>query len=203
MAHLIDDTIDQWKEKKRGNAPPFRYDFSKLDENIQFLLSYDEVSGHKIRCSGLFFDGLIGSSVVGRTIASLFNSEDQAKVNESVNRVFTGPAIVKLEIQTIDEPIELVLLPIRAEHGPVEYAFGAINLESMPEFATPKINLSRSDVNELRDAPTTFAVGFAEEKASFSHKPAPSFKVIDGDQMAKGSIKKSVLKIIQNFKREP
>ncbi len=203
MAHPIDDTIEQWKEKQRSDAPPFRYDFNNLDENVQFLLSYDAVSGHKIRCSGLFFDGLIGSSVVGRTVASLFNSKDQKHVHETVNRVFTGPAIVKLEIQTADKPIELVLLPIRAEHGPVEYAFGAINLDSMPEFASPKISLLKANVNELRNAPSTFAVGFAEEKATFAHKARPSFKVIDGDQMRKGSIKKSVFKIIQNIKREP
>lgn len=203
MSHPVQDTIDQWKTKQRSDAPPFRYEFSKLNENVQFLLSYDAVSGHKIRCSGLFFDGLIGSSVVGRTISSLFNPEDQSHVNEVVNRVFTGPAIAKLEIQTADDPIEIVLLPIRAEHGSVEYAFGAINLEAMPEFASPKISLLKTEVNELRNAPPTYVVGFAEEKASFAHKAAPSFRVIEGDQMVKGRIKKSVLKIIQNFKREP
>ena len=203
LAQLIEDTIEQWKSKKRSDAPPFRYEFNDLDQNMQFLLSYNASTGHKIRCSGLFFDGLIGSSVVGRSIASLFKSEDQNHVNDSVNRVFTGPAMVTLEIQTTDKPIELVLLPIRAEHGPIEYAFGAVNLESMPEFASPKISLIKSNVKELRDAPSSFAVGFAEGKSSFSHKSAPSFKVIDGNNLAKGRIKKSVLKIIHSFKREP
>ena len=204
MGLPVDDTIDYWKSKFHGNTPPFRYDFENIDKNAQFLLTYDPVNGHKIRSAGLYFEMLLGATIIGRTLESLFEPNSQVNISATLNSIFNGPSIAKLNISIHnDYQTQIALMPVRAEHGPIEYALGVINLESYPEQSAPKLTLQSTEIINLRQRDQQKVAGFAEEKSEFKHKTKPQFRVIDGDIGFKEQARRIELQVVHNFKREP
>lgn len=203
MHELITSTIDSWKGKRRGESPPFRYEFDSLNQDIQFLLKYDPENGHKIRLAGLFFESLIGTSLTGRSLPSLFEPEQQTEVNHVVDRLFNGPAIAKLKIVANEKELLMALLPVRADHGPIEFAIGVINIETMPIHSQPKLKYLSSEVVELRKSAEAKVMGFAEDKSSFNHQKTPKFQVINGEGSMRADMRKIELELVKSFKREP
>lgn len=199
---LIDKAEAFWKSRCRGTSPPFRYDFSRLEENY-FLLDRDARGGLRIRSSGLYLECLAGGTLAGRSIHSLIDRPGQNKLNAAVESVFNTPSNAFLDLSCSTGTFSLALFPVRADHGPIDFALGATNLDGIPDTVGGSFDLKHSRIVSLRENATELRYGFAEKRASFqSQHGGAALKLISGGGDA-GAPLKQQFRVITRVKREP
>lgn len=198
----IDNAHALWRSKMRGQATPFRSDLSNLDPNAHMLIERTEKGRVVLREVGHFIENLAGGMVAGRTLDALFVDFHRARVREAVDEFFklTQRAEIKFGIDAAR--FKFVLFPIRADHGPNDYAFVATNLVATTRVAPNKLAFYSVDYIPLHHQYTQGKYGFAEEKGQFDTGTAPKLRVIAGEGQ-RGELPVNSLSLVHSIKREP
>ena len=201
MTDEYKNKIKRWEETCTETAPPYRFDFGRLHEDIQFLLQYEHGQDATIKRSGMYFERLFGAMVQGRSLRSLFHGNNLQKLDRALVELFHKPAMIKIDMRLQNHDLEMALMPVRAPYGPVEQAIGMIDLDGLPEYSSPTVEFLNVHIIEFEKIQLKRAAGFAENRTGFQHKTG--LRVISGGNAERSHRKDPQLTVLQNMKREP
>jgi hypothetical protein len=188
--------LGYWEGLRAGRLVPMRSEIDPrgietcLDES--FILERMATQIARFRIAGSHLGALLGMDVRGLPLTSLFTPTDRQTVNEIVERMFTIPEIIEIDLQSVrggDTPGLtglMLLLPLRSDLGDITRALGCIATSGQTSecphlFRIGKVRSSRIEAGKPTRAPRAglplsppaaaplAPAGFAEGQADYGH----------------------------------
>jgi hypothetical protein len=191
------ELLGYWEGLRAGRLVPMRSEIDPrgietcLDE--AFIVERMATQIARFRIAGSHLGALLGLDVRGMPLTSLFTPSDRPAVNEIVERMFTIPEIIEIDLLSVRGGHEpdlrglMLLLPLRSDLGDITRALGCITTSGrMGEcphlFRVGNIRVSPIEAGKPTRAPKSSLAtpqtvtvpspgnGFAESPAGFDRK---------------------------------
>ncbi len=182
-----------WTALLDGDGVPKR---SRVDprglENIleyTFILERIAPGIARFRLAGHHLSALAGMEVRGMTLSAMFEASARKEVSQTIERVFSEPAIAEVELSASGglgcPRLEgrMILLPLRSDLGEVSRILGVL-VSDDPVGTTPRqFEICANQVREVAgiQGPNTAdkepAMEFAEDQQEFDH-PAQHLRLV-------------------------
>ena len=177
--------------RDEGNIPTrSQIDPRGLEQMLKYAFILERIAPGvaRFRIAGHHLTDHIGMEVRGMPFTALFDGESRNRIGDIIEHVFDVPAIVELQLQGRNLPVEarVILLPLRSETGEVSRIIGAFVCDG-PVAGQDNTFFSLESLNERSvngepapihaapvQAPDPVATDDAEELRGFA-EDAPSF----------------------------
>ena len=125
-----------WHSLIRDGDLPMRGDIDPraIQNTLEYAFVGERVTDGmaKLRVAGAHLSDLLGMAVTGLPLGALFTQKARPHLAEATRRVFTAPAIVRMELTTPASVWaqrmkgDLILLPMRSDMGDVSRVLGCL-----------------------------------------------------------------------------
>jgi hypothetical protein len=179
------DVLQYWDSLREGAVLPARADLdpraiqSALSNS--FILDRTRPGTIRLRVAGGHLNALMGMEVRGMPIRAFFELLERRRLMELVEAVFTGPALLELDLiseNQLGAPVtgKMLILPMRDHAGEVTKALGCIVTEGTIEATPRRFRIRREVLTPILPSSPQASVasvlpGFSEAATPFETAP--------------------------------
>ncbi len=156
---VMQEVKTYWEGLRDGNDIPYR---SSVDpRSIQKLLKHAFILERiapgmaRLRVSCNTLSDVMGMDLRGMPMSALINGDSRETFGDVLERVFSAPAIGRLELTTrrtfgrTGLQAEMLLLPLRSDSGEVNRILGAITIDGEPARSPQRFDLEGSFLRRI------------------------------------------------------
>ena len=184
MAYALPAEVEAyWRARRGERLMPLRSEIdpagftAALDH--AFILERTGPARTRLRLAGLWLTDAMGMEVRGMPGTSLFEPAARADVAAAIERVFSGPSILRIVLGSASGARgSMVLLPLRSDLGDVSRALGCVGTPARPDLARARLTIAAMEHEPLVPEPAPFEL--AEEQAPYHPPAAGHLRLVKG-----------------------